>query len=83
MAEKSEADLVKLAFELLAERGWERFSFAELARRAELPLAQVYAEVPDRAGPAAPARSAARRGDARHRHGRARRDEPRASGCSS
>ena len=48
MAEKSEADLVKLAFELLAERGWERFSFAELARRAELPLAQVYAEVPDR-----------------------------------
>ena len=48
MAEKSEADLVKLAFELLAERGWERFSFAELARRAELPLAEVYAEVPDR-----------------------------------
>ena len=48
MAEKSEADLVKLAFELLAERGWERFSFAELARRAELPLARVYAEVPDR-----------------------------------
>ena len=34
MAEKSETDLVKLAFELLAERGWERFSFAELARRA-------------------------------------------------
>ena len=48
MAEKSEADLVKLAFELLAERGWERFSFARAGAPGELPLAQVYAEVPDR-----------------------------------
>ena len=28
---------------------WERFSFVELARRARLPLAEVYAELPDRA----------------------------------
>jgi AcrR family transcriptional regulator len=48
MAENGEKDLVKLAFALLTERGWERFSFTELARRAELPLAQVYAELPDR-----------------------------------
>jgi AcrR family transcriptional regulator len=48
MAESGDRDLVKLAFELLAERGWERFSFLELARRAELSLAEVYAELPDR-----------------------------------
>jgi AcrR family transcriptional regulator len=41
-------DLVKLAFALLGERRWARFSFAELARRAEMPLAAVYAELPDR-----------------------------------
>lgn len=50
MAEESEQnpDLVGLAFTLIGERGWRGFSFAELARRAELPLAQVYAELPDR-----------------------------------
>jgi AcrR family transcriptional regulator len=49
MAESSGTDLVRLAFELLAERGWERFSFAELARRAGTSLAEVYEEFPDRA----------------------------------
>ena len=50
MAEETEQnpDLVGLAFTLIGERGWRGFSFAELARRAELPLAQVYAELPDR-----------------------------------
>lgn len=43
-------DLPALALALIAERGWRRFSFAELARRAAVPLAQVYAELPDRAG---------------------------------
>lgn len=47
MGENDTTDLVKLAFELLAERGAERFSFVELARRAELTLAEVYAEIPD------------------------------------
>jgi AcrR family transcriptional regulator len=41
-------DLVALAFTLIAERGWRGFSFTELARRAELPLASVYAELPNR-----------------------------------
>lgn len=41
-------DLVALAFALVAERGWRRFSFTELAGRADLPLARVYAELPDR-----------------------------------
>jgi AcrR family transcriptional regulator len=49
MAESDESDLLTLAFELLAERGWERFSFVELSRRASLPLAEVYAQLPDRA----------------------------------
>ena len=49
MAKKSEPDLLMLAFELVAERGWRRLSLAELARRAGVPLAQVYAELPDRA----------------------------------
>jgi AcrR family transcriptional regulator len=49
MAENSGTDLVRMAFDLLAERGWARFSFAELARRAEMSLAEVYAELPDRA----------------------------------
>lgn len=49
MAEKKASpDLVKLAFELVAEHGWRRFSLAELARRANVPLAKVYAELPDR-----------------------------------
>ena len=49
MARKSEPDLISLAFQLVAERGWRRFSFTELARRAGVPLARVYAELPDRA----------------------------------
>jgi AcrR family transcriptional regulator len=51
MAEKKkeEADLVKLAFALVAERGWRHLSFTEVARRAGVPLASVYAELPDRA----------------------------------
>ena len=48
MPRKSEPDLVRLAFELIAERGWRRFSFTELARRAGVPLAKVYADLPDR-----------------------------------
>jgi AcrR family transcriptional regulator len=42
-------DLVILAFQLVAERGWYAFSFTELARRAKVPLVRVYAELPDRA----------------------------------
>lgn len=42
-------DLVALAFQLVAERGWHAFSFTELARRAKVPLVRVYAELPDRA----------------------------------
>jgi AcrR family transcriptional regulator len=49
MAEKNEPDLVLLAFELVAERGWHRLSFGDLARRADAPLAKVYALLPDRA----------------------------------
>lgn len=49
MAKKSEPDLVLLAFELVAESGWRQLSFADLARRAGVPLAQVYVELPDRA----------------------------------
>ncbi|HVI35598.1 MAG TPA: hypothetical protein VM684_05170 [Gaiellales bacterium] len=48
MAKKSEPDLISLAFQLVGERGWRRFSFTELARRAGVPLARVYAELPDR-----------------------------------
>jgi AcrR family transcriptional regulator len=50
MAKKSaEPDLVALAFALVAERGWRSLSFTELARRAGVTLARVYAEFPDRA----------------------------------
>lgn len=55
-------DLLELAFALIAERGWRRFSLTEVARRADLPLAEVRAELPDRA---APVRALARRADAR------------------
>ena len=48
MAEEQGTDLIRTAFDLLAERGWARFSFAELARRADLGLGEVYAELPDR-----------------------------------
>lgn len=45
---QAEPDLLQQAFALLAERGWGGFSFTELARRAGVPLAAVYAEFPDR-----------------------------------
>ena len=48
MAEESGTDLVRIAFDLLGERGWHRFSFSEVARRAGTSLAEVYAELPDR-----------------------------------
>ncbi len=43
-----DADLVGAASAVIAERGWRGFSFAELARRSGKPLAEVYAELPDR-----------------------------------
>jgi ubiquinone biosynthesis protein COQ9 len=49
MTEKPAPDLLKIAFDLLAERGWTGFSFAEVARRAGTTVAAVYAELPDRA----------------------------------
>ena len=65
MAKKSEPDLVLLAFELVAERGWARFSFAELARRAGVPLARGLRRAAGSRGAAARPRPAARRADAR------------------
>lgn len=51
MAAKKDSapDLLAFAFDLVAERGWRGFRFTELARRAGVPLARVYAELPDRA----------------------------------
>ena len=54
-------DLLQLAMRLVAEQGWAAFSFAELARRAGIGLAEVYAEFPDRA---ALLRGVGRRADA-------------------
>ena len=55
-------DLLVLAFALIAERGWRGFGMTELARRADLPLAEVQAQLPDRA---ALAQRLARRLDSR------------------
>ena len=41
-------DLVELALALVAERGWRHLSFTEIARRADVPLSRVYAELPNR-----------------------------------
>ena len=42
MAKKTpEPDIVLLAFQLVAERGWRHLSLTELARRADIPLAQA------------------------------------------
>ena len=41
-------DLLVLAFDLIAEHGWRRFSPAALARASRLPLSEVYRELPDR-----------------------------------
>ncbi|MGD9508763.1 MAG: TetR family transcriptional regulator [Geminicoccaceae bacterium] len=48
MPAKHGPELLKTAFDLLAERGWAGFSFAEVARRAGTTLDAVYAELPDR-----------------------------------
>lgn len=48
MAETTDADLLKTAFALLAERGWRAFSRTELARRAGVSLARVYEVLPSR-----------------------------------
>jgi ubiquinone biosynthesis protein COQ9 len=41
--------LIEAAFALIAERGWRRFSVAEAARQADLPLDQARARFPVRA----------------------------------
>lgn len=47
---KSAPDLLELAFELIALSGWRGFSFAELANRAELSMAEVRDVFNGRAG---------------------------------
>ena len=42
-------DLLVTAFELIAEHGWSRLSLVALARRAGVPKAEVYRELPGRA----------------------------------
>lgn len=49
MAEQASYDLLAAALALIGERGWRGFGLVELARRTGLPLAAVYAELPDRA----------------------------------
>jgi AcrR family transcriptional regulator len=39
---KKTSDLLVVAFDTLAEVGWRRLSFAEVARRADAPLAEVH-----------------------------------------
>jgi AcrR family transcriptional regulator len=46
---KGAPDLLVTAFELIAEHGWPRLSLVEVARRAGVPPAQVYRELPGRA----------------------------------
>ena len=48
MPETAETDLLRTAFEVIAEQGWQGFSLTEVARRAGVPLARVYAELPAR-----------------------------------
>ena len=48
MPETTETDLLKTAFAVIEEQGWHGFSRAEVARRAGVPLARVYAELPTR-----------------------------------
>lgn len=48
MAKKASRDLLTQAFGLLAEQGWQNFSFTALAERAGLPLDAVYKAFPDR-----------------------------------
>jgi AcrR family transcriptional regulator len=42
-------DLLVTAFELIAEHGWSGLSLAAVARRAGVPLTEVYRELPGRA----------------------------------
>ncbi len=50
MARKtSKPALIEDAFALIADKGWQAFSFTELARRRGCSLAEVYAELPSRA----------------------------------
>ncbi len=44
----SKPDLLEEAFGLIASHGWNDFSFTELARRSDRPLAEIYAELPGR-----------------------------------
>src|ERR671917_488292 len=48
MPETTEADLLKVAFKVIEDQGWHGFSLTEVARRAGVPLARVYAELPSR-----------------------------------
>jgi AcrR family transcriptional regulator len=41
-------DLLEIAFGLVAEVGWRRFSLVEVARRADVPLSEVYTVLPSR-----------------------------------
>jgi AcrR family transcriptional regulator len=47
-ASPPEPDLLTIAFALLADRGWGGLSLMALAERAELPLIEVYRQLPDR-----------------------------------
>jgi len=44
----SEPDLLTIAFALVAERGWSGVSLMALAERADMPLIEVYRQLPDR-----------------------------------
>jgi AcrR family transcriptional regulator len=44
----SEPDLLMIAFALVAERGWSGLSLMALAERADMPLIEVYRQLPDR-----------------------------------
>ncbi len=44
----SEPDLLTIAFALVAERGWSGLSLMALAERADMPLIEVYRQLPDR-----------------------------------
>jgi AcrR family transcriptional regulator len=46
--EQTTPDLLKLAFDIVGERGWNGFSFVELSRRSDLSLTDVYAKFPNR-----------------------------------
>jgi AcrR family transcriptional regulator len=47
--DRAGADLLVAAFELIAEHGWSRLSLVAVARRAGVPPAELYRELPSRA----------------------------------